>query len=310
MARVVAFGEALWDLLPAGAVLGGAPLNFAYRIGTLGHRATMVSALGADDLGDRALARMAALGMDTAYVQRSPRWPTGTVNVFLDASGSPDFTINSPAAYDHIELRADLERLVGDADCLCFGTVAQRTRGSRATLAALLGLFRGRLALYDVNLRKGSYSREVIEESLRRAQVAKLNEDELIELTGMLGLDGESIPARADSLIAAARLDYCLVTLGRRGAYAAARSGQKTYSPAFRVASVDATGAGDAFGAGFVHGILEGEDLKKACRRGNAFGSLVTTQSGATQPLPPGALDELLAAGEHEPVEPELAEYL
>lgn len=310
VARVVAFGEALWDLLPSGPVLGGAPLNFAFRAGTLGHRAAMVSALGADELGERALARMKALGMETAFIQRTSKLPTGTVDVFLDANGSPDFTINSPAAYDSIEMTATLQRLAAEADCLCFGTLVQRTAGSRATLAAVLAAFRGRHGLYDVNLRKRCYTREVIEASLPRSSIVKLNHDELAELATMFGLKGRSIPERVESLMAKAGLEHCVVTMGGRGAFAASRSGEKAYSPAFRVRRVDTTGSGDAFTAGFVHGLLSGESLRAACRLGNAMGSLVATQSGATQPFAPGALDALLAGSDYEEIDPALERWL
>ncbi len=310
MARIVAFGEALWDLLPAGPVLGGAPLNFACRAGTLGHQAVLVSALGSDELGDKALGQMRALGMETAWVQRTSRWPTGTVDVFLDSSGSPDFTINSPAAYDAIEMSGDLRLLAAGADCLCFGTVVQRTPGSRATLAAMLAAFRGRFALYDVNLRKGCYSGEVIDGSLACANVVKLNQDELAELAAMFSLKGQSIPERVESLIVRNRLEYCLVTMGARGAFAASRAGERVSSPAFRVRPVDTTGSGDAFAAGFVHALLRGEDLRAACRLGNAMGSLVTTQAGATQPFAEGALDALLATGAHEEIDPALERWL
>ncbi len=310
MAEVVAFGEALWDLLPDGPVLGGAPLNFAYRIGSLGHRAAMVSALGTDSLGDRALAQMTALGMDTTFIQRKPAWPTGTVKVFVDAAGNPDFTINSPAAYDHIDLDAALEQLAAEADCLCFGTLVQRTPGSRATLAGMLSRFRGRYALYDVNLRKECYSRAVIVESLARSNVVKLNHDELAALATMLGLRGRSIPERVDSLMERGDLEYCLVTMGAGGAYAAARAGEKTYCPAFRVRLVDTTGSGDAFTAGFLDGLLRNGNLKEACRRGNAMGALVAAQRGATQPTGPAALETLLARGDYGEMDPALAEYL
>jgi len=310
VARIVAFGEALWDLLPSGPVLGGAPLNFAYRAGTFGHSAAMVSALGTDVLGDKALAQMKSLGMETAFVQRTSRLPTGTVDVFLDANGSPDFTINSPAAYDGIEVTADLERLAAEADCLCFGTLVQRTAGSRAALVALLDRFRGRFALYDVNLRKKTYSKEVIAATLPRSSVVKLNHDELDEITAMFGLTGDSIPERVDSLIAKEGLQHCLVTMGSRGAYAASRSGERAYSPAFRVRRVDTTGSGDAFTAGFVHALLAGDDLRAACRLGNAMGSLVASQSGATRPFAPAALDRLLASLDYEEMEPVLASWL
>jgi fructokinase len=309
MARVVAFGEALWDLLPEGPVLGGAPLNFAFRIGSLGHRAAMASALGNDALGERALARMRALGMETAFIQRTSRAPTGTVDVFLDANSVPDFTINSPAAYDHIALTRELEALAGEADCLCFGTVAQRGPESRRTLQGLLERFRGRFVLCDINLRKESYTGDTIESSLRRCSVAKLNQDELQLLGGLFGLQGRTIPERLEALMARFSLEYGVVTLGPAGACAASRSGERAYSPAFKINRVDTTGSGDAFTAGFLHALLRGDRLAAACRIGNAMGSLVAGQSGATQPLAPGAIEELLENGESEEGDPSLERY-
>jgi fructokinase len=309
MARVVAFGEALWDLLPEGPVLGGAPLNFAFRAGSFGHRAAMASALGNDALGERALERMRALGMDTAFIQRTSRAPTGTVDVFLDANRVPDFTINSPAAYDHVALTRELEALAAEADCLCFGTLVQRATESRRTLEGVLERFRGRFALCDINLRKECYTPGTIESSLRRCSVAKLNQDELQFLGGLFGLAGRTIPERLDALMTRFSLEYGVVTLGPAGAYAASRSGERAYSPAFRITRVDTTGSGDAFTAGFLHALLRGDRLTGACRLGNAMGSLVAGQSGATQPLPPGALEELLKNGESEEGDPALERY-
>jgi fructokinase len=207
-------------------------------------------------------------------------------------------------------MTGDLEGLAARADCLCFGTLAQRTEGSRATLSALLDRFSGRFALYDINLRKRSYTREIVEASLRRCNVLKLNHDELAELAAMLGLAGESVPKRVDSLMARAGLEHCVVTMGSRGAFAASRSGERAYGPAFRVRRVDTAGSGDAFTAGFVDALLGGKGLAAACRLGNAMGSLVAAQSGATQPFAAGAMEALLAGGDYEEIDPALEPWL
>ncbi len=140
---IVAFGEALWDLLPTGPVLGGAPLNFAYRVNSLGHRSIIVSRLGKDDLGEKAREQIVTLGMDDTCLQWDDAYPTGTVEVYFDEDKNPDYTIIENVAYDYIESSANLENIVKSADCLCFGTLAQRNTVSRQTLLELaLNIFR------------------------------------------------------------------------------------------------------------------------------------------------------------------------
>ncbi|MEW5818192.1 MAG: PfkB family carbohydrate kinase, partial [Spirochaetota bacterium] len=158
---IVSFGEALWDLLPDGPVLGGAPLNLAYRINTLGHKGIILSRLGNDDLGKRALEALKNLRMDTGFIQIDAGHNTGTVHVHLDELKNPHFEIVGNAAYDFIEPSAAMTDVVKNADCLCFGTLVQRTEVSRKTLYGLLEAYRGRYVLYDINLRKDCFSKPV-----------------------------------------------------------------------------------------------------------------------------------------------------
>jgi fructokinase len=176
-------------------------------------------------------------------------------------------------------------------------------------LYELLDSAAGALTLYDVNLRKDCYTPAIVQDSLRRSGVVKLNDEELKELAIMLDLGGGDIPTRVDRLMDRFDLQTCLVTLGRLGAYAAGRAGEKTYSPAFRVPRVNPTGAGDAFTAGFVSEILSSGDLAAACRLGNALGSLVTGQTGATQPVPRAELARLLRSDDYEAADPSLSGY-
>jgi fructokinase len=282
---VVAFGEALWDLLPTGPVLGGAPLNFAYRVNSLGHRGIMVSRLGKDDLGNKAREQIINLGMDDTCLQWDEAYPTGIVNIHLDQDKNPDYTIIENVAYDYIEFRASLENIVKSADCLCFGTLAQRNIVSRRTLQSLLSKFSGKFRLLDINLRKNCYSDETLKSSLEQANTIKLNDEELAVLVDLLGLQGDSAPDQADHLLKHAGLEYCVVTLGQRGAFALSHRGEKIYSPGYHVSLVDPCGAGDGFAAGFIHALLKGESLKHACRLGNAIGAMVSQQEGATQPI-------------------------
>lgn len=285
---VVAFGEALWDLLPTGPVLGGAPLNFAYRVNSLGHRSIIVSRLGKDDLGAKAREQIVTLAMDDTCLQWDDAYPTGTVKVYFDEDKNPYYTIIENVAYDYIESSADLANIVKSADCLCFGTLAQRNTVSRQTLQSLLSKFSGKFRLLDINLRKNCYSDETLKSALEQANVLKLNDEELAVLVDLLELRGNSAPDQAENLLNHlnhAGLEYCVVTLGERGAFALSHRGEKIYSPGYQVSLVDPCGSGDGFSAGFIHALLEGGSLNKACRLGNALGAMVAQQQGATQPI-------------------------
>jgi fructokinase len=280
---IVSFGEALWDLLPTGPVLGGAPLNLAYRVNSLGNRGVIVSRLGKDALGQKALKQINALGMEDTFLQWDEKHPTGTVEIYFDSAKNPDYTIIEGVAYDQIEFVDGLSDLMAGADCLCFGTLAQRNLVSRNTLWRLLDEFSGSFGLLDINLRKNCYSQETIRMSLERANIVKLNEEELHELTGIYGLTAKSLPEMTESLLSKAELSYCVVTLGPKGAFAVSKEGENVYVPGFEVKLTDPCGAGDGFAAGFIHSLLNKDSLPQACRFGNALGAMVASQEGATQ---------------------------
>ena len=282
---VVAFGEALWDLLPTGPVLGGAPLNFAYRVHALGHPSIIVSRLGKDDFGQKAREQIVTLAMDDTGLQCDDTYPTGTVEIYFDEDKNPDYTIIENVAYDYIEFSDTLANIVEHADCLCFGTLAQRNTVSRRTLQRLLSKFSGKFRLLDINLRKNCYSTETIESSLQQANILKLNDEEIAILGDLLGLQGNSAPDQAENLLKHTGLEYCVVTLGERGALALSRRGEKIYVPGYHVNLVDPCGSGDGFTAGFIHALLGGRSLNQACRLGNALGAMVAQQEGATQPI-------------------------
>ena len=294
---IVSFGEALWDLLPTGPVLGGAPLNFAYRMYSLGHRSFIVSRLGKDDLGQKAREQIVSLGMDDACLQWDEAYPTGTVKIHFDEDKNPDYTIIENVAYDFIEFSDHIENVIESADCFCFGTLAQRNAVSRRTLHKLLARFAGKFRLLDINLRKNCYSDETLRSSLSQANILKLNDEELTELVKVLGLQGDSLPDQAEDLLKSADLDYCVVTLAERGALALSHSGEKTYSPGFKVKLVDPCGSGDGFAAGFIHSLIEDKPLKEACRLGNALGAMVARQQGATRLITYQEAMAFMAAG-------------
>jgi fructokinase len=280
---IVAFGETLWDLLPSGPVLGGAPCNFAYRVNALGDRGLIVTRLGHDKLGKKAFAQLNALGMDTSFVQWDDRRPTGTVPVKVDAKGVPEFTIVENVAYDAIgpvEIKAD---------AVCFGTLVQRSPTARRSLYALLASATGAIKLVDINLRKHCFTHETIEASLERADILKMNHSEAILLRDLFGLQGRSLPA----LVHAARrrwsLDACVVTLGEKGAIAVTRD-QEVEIAGWKVEVVDTIGSGDAFSAAFLKCWLSGRPLDECCFFGNALGAMVAGTKGATAPI---SIDEI-----------------
>ncbi len=310
MATIVAFGELLWDLLPEGPVLGGAPFNFAYRAGALGHRAFVIGRIGRDELGRRALERIEELDVDGSFLQRDPEKPTGTVEVRFDPQGGHDFTIIPNTAYDFIEPAPEALELAARADCLCFGTLAQREKVSRETLGLLLERFRGRFRLLDVNLRRDCYTEEVIRASLQQAEILKLNDGEVAEVAAAAGARAEELPGAVEALLRRTSLRHVVLTLGAGGAFAASRGGQRAYVAGYAVEVVDTVGSGDAFTAGFIDAMLRGAPLAEACRRGNALGALVAAQEGATQVLDAARLEELLEGRPPGQVDDRFREFL
>jgi fructokinase len=296
---VLSVGETLWDLLPTGAVLGGAPFNFAYRVNSLGDRGLIASRLGEDELGARALARARELGMETEFIQSDAVHPTGTVEITLDEARQPSYFIVPGVAYDHMETTPALLEAARASDCICFGTLVQRSPTTRETVERMLDAAAGVTKLLDINLRKDCYTPETVRSSLERADALKLNEDEAREVGRMLDLPSRTTPEFCRAIIEAWGLAHCVVTFGERGAFAASREGEAAYSPGYRVALVDPCGSGDAFTAGFVHGLLRGAPLAECLELGNAFGAIVATQEGATAPVTPSEIKEFMR-GEHE----------
>ncbi len=303
-ATIVSFGEVLWDLLPTGPLLGGAPFNFAFRASTLGHRAVIASRLGRDDRGREAFARITALGMETGWLQWDDTAPTGTVSVSFDEKGNHDFTITADVAYDHIAASEELLHLGARAECLCFGTLVRRSPTSRAALDMLLEAFEGRLILLDLNLRKDCWTDAEVISSIASADVLKLNDQELLTVDRIFRLPGGTIAEKAMALVKMTNLRCTVVTLGEGGACAVSATGETVYEPAYLVAPVDTIGSGDAFTAGFIHALLADRPLADACRLGNALGALVTGQRGATESLSPDRIDFMLSRGERRPADP------
>ncbi len=282
---VLAFGEVLWDILPTETVLGGAVCNFIYRVNSLGDNGIIVSRLGKDELGEKAFQRVASLGLGTEYLQWDDHHPTGTVPVTFDENNSPIFVIIPNVAYDYIEMTSSLQEAVSTVDCLCFGTLSQRSAKTQQTLKQLIELAGDSLKLLDINLRKDCYNIDTITYSLEKADILKLNEDELYEIAAMFGLAGDDALRICQNVMEKWSFQCCVVTLGEKGAFALSEKGEKVYTPGYKVDLEDSVGAGDAFTAGFAYCTLRGMSLAEACELGNVLGAIVSTQKGATAPI-------------------------
>jgi len=307
---ILALGEVLWDLLPDGPRLGGALFNLAARVNRLGDRALMVSRLGQDALGDEALMAVRSLGLDTTLLQRDDAHPTGTVRVCFDEKGIPDYVIVPEVAYDYIESGEVLDDVVAQADCFCFGTLVQRTEGTRKTLRDLLARAEACLRVLDINLRKDCYSRETVEYSLGQADLLKLNDDEVRTLDELLDVSCGDPVAFCTEMMARYPLQHCLVTFGENGALVVSRTGGTIYEPGYHVDVVDTLGSGDAFTAGFVHTVLHGATVRQACCYGNVLGVMVAMQAGGTEPIAPEALARFERDGAERNILPELERFI
>ncbi|MBW3552437.1 MAG: carbohydrate kinase [Gemmatimonadetes bacterium] len=276
-AEVLCVGEVLWDSLPAGLFLGGAPLNVARHLRAQGVPARIVSRVGADRLGEEALERVDREGVATDLVQVDPELPTGFVKVRLDGRGIADYEIVRPAAWDTLEATAALLDHAGRADTLVFGTLAQRSATTRATLERLWET--GARKIYDVNLRPPYAQPETVRRSLAAADVVKMNENELARLGEWFGASGDT-RARAAALAHTFRCEIVCITRGEDGA-TLWRDGEWSEHPGFSVAVRDTVGAGDAFLATLIAGLRRGDPDAELLRRANRVGAWVASREGA-----------------------------
>lgn len=277
---VVGIGEALWDILPSGRHLGGAPLNFAYVSSLLGEHALICSRVGDDALGKAIRDELIARHLDTKGLQIDPDLPTGTVQVSLK-DGQPEYEIRHPAAWDALELTAQWLDIAAQSDAICFGTLAQRSAKSRETVLKVLeNASKSCLKVFDINLRRPFYSRQVIESALQFATILKLNDAELAEIAAMFGVKARDQREQMQALLRQFALKCVFVTRGERGATAVNDANESAEHPGFAVEVRDTIGAGDAFTAAAVHALLAGKDLKTTLTVANRWASWVASQPG------------------------------
>ena len=288
---IAVLGEVLWDVFKDSRHLGGAPLNFGAHARRLGHPVTLISALGADELGEQAMQAIAGLGLDTSLLQTTSRFPTGIAQVELLPAGRTHFTIPRPAAYDAVEIsEREIEILRRTAPrWFYFGTLFASTCHGKRVLRQLAGALNGAIKFYDLNLREGADSPELVQELLRHADVVKLNEDELRRVQEYTGL-----PSGIEAFCREAARRYGWqavgVTLGDRGCAIYAQ-GQFVEAGGHPVEVVDTVGAGDAFAAAFLHGLDSHWPVAKTAAFANRLAAQVVSRQGA---IPDGSREEFV----------------
>lgn len=276
--QIICFGEVLWDLLPSGKIAGGAPMNVAFHLNQLGVPAGMVSRVGSDELGSELLGFLQDKQIPTGLIQTDGTYPTGTVKVTLDAGGHPSYEIVRPSAWDYIDCETAAENAVQHADMLVFGSLVCRHGKSRETLEKLIGL--ANYKVFDVNLRQPFFSENLIRELLLKADLVKMNDDELATITGWLNIGGDDAQRMA-SLLLRFDLQGIIVTRGAQGA--AFHDGDHYYEmPGIRVTVQDTIGSGDAFLAGFLSRKLTNATPETCLEFAGKMGAFVATQKGGT----------------------------
>ena len=280
-------GEALWDVLPEGKKIGGAPANFAYHASQFGLDSCVVSAIGEDALGQEILDNFNQKGL--TYDLATVPYPTGTVLVELDQNGVPQYDIKENVAWDNIPFTPELEELAKRTKAVCFGSLAQRNVVSRNTINSFLDAMPKEdpdtLVVFDVNLRQGFYTKEVLTESMERCNVLKINDEELVTVSRMFGYPGIDLQDKCWILLGKYNLKMLILTCGVNGSYVFT-PGRVSFQPTPVVEVADTVGAGDSFTAAFISSILKGKSVEDAHHTAVETSAYVCTQNGAMPVLP------------------------
>lgn len=283
---VVGMGEALWDVLPEGKKIGGAPANFAYHVSQFGLPSCVVSAVGDDALGKEIVENFTSKGLNQLIAEVP--YPTGTVQVEIDQAGIPQYEIKENVAWDNIPYTARLEALAGRTKAVCFGSLAQRNVVSRDTINRFLDAMPDRednLVVFDVNLRQGFYNKEILCNSMRRCNILKINDEELVTVSRMFGYPGIDLQDKCWILLGKYNLKMLILTCGINGSYVFT-PGQVSFQPTPKVEVADTVGAGDSFTAAFIASILKGKSVEQAHSIAVRTSAFVCTKNGAMPILP------------------------
>lgn len=283
---VVGMGEALWDVLPEGKKIGGAPANFAYHVSQFGLPGMAVSAIGDDNLGKELLSNFDEKKVN--YLIDTVPYATGTVQVTLDEAGVPQYEIKENVAWDNIPFTPALEEVAKNTKAVCFGSLAQRNIVSRETINNFLDAMprnNDSLVVFDVNLRQGFYTKEILTNSMERCNILKINDEELVVVSRMFGYPGIDLQDKCWILLGKYNLKMLILTCGINGSYVFT-PGRVYFQPTPTVEVADTVGAGDSFTAAFIASILKGASVEEAHRKAVEVSAFVCTQAGAMPVLP------------------------
>ena len=284
---IVGMGEALWDILPEGKKIGGAPANFAYHVSQFGLPSCVVSAVGNDSLGKEVVDKLASKGLNH-HINEVP-YPTGTVQVEIDQAGIPQYDIKENVAWDNIPYTASLRELAQNTRAFCFGSLAQRNVVSRETIQSYLDAMPqtdDTLVVFDVNLRQGFYSKEILCTSMQRCNILKINDEELVTVSRMFGYPGIDLQDKCWILLGKYNLRMLILTCGINGSYVFT-PGHVSFQPTPSVEVADTVGAGDSFTAAFIASLLRGKSVAEAHKVAVETSAFVCTKNGAMPILPP-----------------------
>lgn len=290
---VVGIGEALWDILPEGKKLGGAPANFAYHISQFGLQSQVVSAIGDDKLGKEIVENFQNKGLHTLIEKVA--YPTGTVQVQLEAEGVPSYDIKENVAWDNIPFTDKLKQLAGRTSAVCYGSLAQRNVVSRETIHAFLNAIpegKGQYKIFDINLRQGFYTKEILCNSMQRCNILKINDEELVTVSRLFGYPGIDLQDKCWILLAKYKLEMLILTCGVNGSYVFT-PGNISFVETPKVQVADTVGAGDSFTAAFIAAILKGKTVTEAHQLAVNVSAYVCTQNGAMPELPENLLNRI-----------------
>lgn len=283
---VVGMGEALWDVLPEGKKIGGAPANFAYHVSQFGLSSCVVSAVGDDALGKEIVENFTSKGLNQLIAEVP--YPTGTVQVEIDQAGVPQYEIKENVAWDNIPYTEALEDLAKKTKAVCFGSLAQRNVVSRETISRFLDAMPRHddsLVVFDVNLRQGFYNKEILCNSMERCNILKINDEELVTVSRMFGYPGIDLQDKCWILLGKYNLKMLILTCGINGSYVFT-PGNVSFQPTPKVEVADTVGAGDSFTAAFISSILKGKSVAEAHSLAVRTSAYVCTKKGAMPILP------------------------
>ena len=283
----------MWDMLPEGKKIGGAPANFAYHVSQFGLNSRVVSAVGEDELGSEILTNFQEKKLN-CMIETVP-YPTGTVQVELDSNGVPCYDIREGVAWDNIPFTSALEGLARQTQAVCFGSLAQRSVVSRETINRFIDAMPESdttLKIFDINLRQGFYTKDILCNSFRKCNVLKINDEELVTVSRMFGYPGIDLQDKCWILLAKYNLKMLILTCGVNGSYVFT-PGNISFVETPKVEVADTVGAGDSFTAAFVASILKGKPVGEAHRLAVEVSAYVCTQNGAMPVLPDSLKDRI-----------------